>query len=90
MESQGTEAELDVGEQRQGEKVSGGGGGEEGAGRRERAQTRGEVPGVLAEDAAQAGKGQGREGSVPVVLVSRKLTALSGMPHTLRTDTWQL
>ena len=68
--------------------ASGGGWGEEGAGRRERAQTR-EVPGVLAED-AQAGKGQGREGSVPVVLVSRKLTALSGMPHTLRTDTWQL
>ena len=89
MESQGTEAEREVGEQRQGEKASGGGGGEEGAGRRERAQTRGEVPGVLAED-AQAGKGQGREGSVPVVLVSRKLTALSGMPHTLRTDTWQL
>ena len=64
--------------------------GEEEAGRRERAQTRGQVPGVLAEDTAQAGKGRGREGSVPVVLVSWKLTALSGMPHTLRTDTWQL
>ena len=36
------------------------------------------------------GKGMGGEVPVPVVLVSRKVTALSGMPHTLRTDTWQV
>lgn len=30
------------------------------------------------------------EAPVPVVLVSWKVIALSGMPQTLRTDTWQV
>lgn len=34
--------------------------------------------------------GVGGEEPVPVVLVSWKVIDLSGMPHTLRTDTWQV
>lgn len=34
--------------------------------------------------------GMDGEAPVPVVLVSWKVIALSGMPHTLRTDTWQV
>ena len=100
MGSQGTEAELDVGEERQGGKAWGGGvwwrGRREQAGGR-RAPTRGGAPGVLrgghhllVGDPAQVGQGMGREVSVPVVVVSWKVTALSGMPHTFRTDTWQV
>lgn len=45
---------------------------------------------LLGGESAQVGKGMGGEVPVPVVLVSRKVMALSGMPHTLRTDTWQV
>lgn len=89
MGSQGTEAELDEGAEARREGLRGAGRREQAGGRR--AQTRGDVPRVLVEDIAQAGKGRGRGGVCTVVLVSRKLTALSwDATHVLRTDTWQL
>lgn len=39
---------------------------------------------------AGMGWGMGGEAPVPVVLVSWNAIALSGIPHTLRTDTWQV
>lgn len=70
----------------------------QGAGRGEEEMHYGDVPRVLcgvghcllAGESAQWARDTGGEVPVPVVLVSRKVMALSGMPHTLRTDTWQV
>lgn len=61
-----------------------------------RGHTSVDVPGVLCGDGTLSpgqprwARGMGGEVLVPVVLVRRKVMALSGMPHTLRTDTWQV